>query len=386
MNATRVTCPSCKAHLNVPAGCEGKLVRCPRCQAQFRVAQKAPVGVDDIVASWLTEGESEDREQPEARAGNLDPELEDHLSMLEEAQRAAPREPLAGRSGGIRIVKIDRNGVLFEFPASRLLEPAFRCGFPRQCICCDTRLHLRAHVVMFAAEFRESVSLAAERATGGGLALSNEEVKDLSDEEVLRRLPNVPNAPSPADLPLAYWVCDLCSARGMVSGQIHVNPGTGKGWCRLWVGNRRQALDFMSAAGGEDTKGCRILKERIEKTADNPWDRIPRVVQHRIEQWYHAKHGERLLAYIPDRDHARTEDGMAGLIVTNTRVIYHTPVAHREATIDQPLELQQSMAGRKGHVHIKAPAWEVQHFTVDRDGLAHMHRALTLGRFPARWD
>lgn len=385
MNATRVTCPSCKAHLNVPAGCEGKLVRCPRCRTQFRVALKAHVGVDDIVASWLTEGESEDREQPEAPVRDFDPELEDRLSMLEEAQRAAPREPLADRGGGIRIVKIDRNGVLLEFPASRLKEPAFRCGFPRQCICCDTRLHLQAHAVMFAAEFRESISLAAERSTGG-LTLTNEEVKNLSDEELLQRLPSVPNVPPPANLPLAYWVCDMCSARGVVSGQIHVNPETGKGWCRLWLGSRRQALSFVSAAGGEDTKGYRILKERIEKTADNPWDRIPRVVQHRVEQWYHHKHAERLLAYIPDRDHARTEDGMAGLIITNMRVIYHTPVAHREVGIDQPLELQQAMAGRKGHVHIKTPAWEVRHFTVDRDGLARMHRALTLGRFPARWD
>ena len=383
MAATRVVCPSCKTQLNVPDGCEGRFVRCGQCKHRFQVPRKAAGAVDDLVASWLTEEQSEEEsEQQQARSPDE--------QLIDESQLLAPGEDLeqAGvatdQKGAIRIVKLEHTRVLFEFPASRLLDASFRSAFPRRCLTCGSRAHLRAHLVIFAGQLTDKISLEAEH-SAGALVLSDQELRGLSDQEMLKRLPHVPNVPHPADLPMPYWVCDMCSDTGIVSGQIQVNRSTGKGWCRLSVRSVRRALEFMETAGGEGAEGHAELKRLINDTEEKPWDLLPQVVKHRLQQWYKPKEKERFIAYIADRDHARTEDGMAGLVISNRRLIYHTPARHWEVGINESLELQYAMDGRKRKIHMKAPSWEVLHFTVDRDGLARMRRALTTAKFPAVW-
>jgi hypothetical protein len=249
---------------------------------------------------------------------------------------------------------------------------------------CDVRAHLRAHVVIFSPQLVDSISMEAER-SAGALVLSNEEVRGLSGQELLARLPRVPNVPPPGDLPMPYWVCDMCSGSGSVSGQIQVNQSTGKGLCRLFIQNPRRAMDFALAAGGESTEGYRQLKERVDQTAENPWDSLPEVVQHRLQQWFVPERGEVFIAYAPDRDHVRTEDGMAGVLLSTTRMIYHTPRRHRVCSAHEPMEFQHASGAGKGSITIKTPSWAINHMSIDRDGITHLRRGLLVGKFRAVW-
>jgi hypothetical protein len=207
----------------------------------------------------------------------------------------------------------------------------------------------------------------------------------LSPKDLLGRLHEVPNVPYPGNLPMPYWVCDMCSGSGCVSGQIQVNPDTGKGRCRLVIRNLRRALEFARNAGGEDAEGFDKLKDRVAKTSEHPWDMLPEVVQQRIQQWFKPKRDEQFIAYVPDRTHSHTEDGMAGVLISNYRMIYHTPRHHRECRLGEPIELQHASGGGKGSVSIKAPSWEIRHMSVDRDGILRFRRGLSLGRFNAIW-
>jgi hypothetical protein len=184
---------------------------------------------------------------------------------------------------------------------------------------------------------------------------------------------------------MPYWVCDMCSGSGTVSGQIHVNPDTGKGWCRLFIRSLRRAMEFMVNAGGEGAEGYTALKERMEQTAENPWDTLPEVIQHRLQQWYRPERGEQFIVYIPDRDRARTEDGMAGVVISTIRLIYHNPRHHRECRSGEPMELEHASGKGKGSVSIKTSVWEIKHMTVDRDGITRMRRGLSAGKFKAVW-
>jgi hypothetical protein len=149
--------------------------------------------------------------------------------------------------------------------------------------------------------------------------------------------------------------------------------------------NIHRALEFMRSAGGEHAEGYEKLAERVEQTNEEPWDLLPEVVRHRIEQWFHPETEERFLAYVPDRDYARTEDGVAGLVISSRRLVYHTAVRHREANVDEPLELAHGVSSRKNSVNITTPSWTLKRMTVDREGLARLRRNLTLGRFQAVW-
>jgi len=388
MNSIIVICPHCGAKLAVPEQAGKVNVRCGRCKEKFPVVPPAPKPVEDVVASWLTDEGAAAEGAPSEEDLGMDMNIsgEDLLSSSPRAEPDSPGEvaPAAGARPDARIIKADGQGTLIEFSTSLLQQPEFRAAFPRQCIRCDARAHLRAHAVIFAPQLMDSVSLEAEH-KAGELVLSNEEVQGLTNQQVLDRLPEVPNVPPPGNLPMPYWLCDMCSGSGQISGQIQVNRETGAGFCRLLIRSSRRALGFIDAALGRNVEGYQLVKERADQLVENPWDNLAEVVQHRIQQWFQPRQGEQFLSYTPDRDYARTEDGMAGVLVTNQRLIAHFSRRHREAAITEALELTHSSGAGRGHVTIKTANWTIQRMTVDRDGIARMRRGLSLGKFMAVW-
>ena len=375
--------------LAAPPGGAAKVVRCGSCQRTFPLSS-ALVKTEDLVASWLFE-EERDEGGPAAGQEIAAPEAAASKAVAPKpaerpsTQRPEPEpEPQPPEKKQIRVVKIARDGVLFEFPAGRLNELGFRCAMPKRCLQCAARSHLKAHVVIFAAGLVDSVSLEAEH-SAGALVLSDAEVRGLSCRELLKRLPNVPNVPPPGHQPMPYWVCDMCSGSGTIRGQIQVNATTGVGRCRLLVSNLRRAEEFLVSAGGEDSEAHESLKERIAQIAENPWDMLPEVVQHRVDQWFRPAEGESFYAYVPDQDYARTEDGMSGLLISSHRMIYHTPMRHREIGGSEPLEMELSQSGSRGNLQMKTTTWELRHFALDRPGIANLRRGLTLAKFQVAW-
>jgi len=285
----------------------------------------------------------------------------------------------------LRLLKFGDSGALLEFPAERLKESCFRCAIPRRCLRCGARSHLLAHLIVYAPQLVDNMSLEAEHAAGQ-LVLREDEIRDMSSDQMLDRLPLVPNVPPPGNLPMPYWVCDMCSGAGLISGQIQVNSSTGKGWCRLRIRNLRRAEEFMEAAGAKDTKGYDVLHSHLEASEENPWEQLPSVIQHRLEQWFKPAGGEQFMAYVPDRDRVRTEDGMSGLLISNHRLIYHSRLRHSESTIDKPLKLATSSNAGKIVLRLDTQAWQIKHLVLDRDGLNLLRRSLTIGSFKSVWQ
>jgi hypothetical protein len=386
MPERQMKCPSCGAMLVIPPGCCNCIVKCGRCQHRFRLSGPDSA-TEDAVASWLVgDDEESDRQAPrgERRPQEAVPGREEshhvagHESSGGTAVLTAVNEP-------IRVVKVDRHqGVIFEFPASRLTSTAFRIAMPRRCLRCGGRAHLRAHVIIYAPELKDSISLEAEH-SAGKLVLSDGDARDLNSDELLRRLPHVPNVPHPGDQPMPYWICDMCSGAGAISGQINVNTVTGVGWCRLKIRNLRRALEFLSAAGGEGMPDYDELRKHVAAVVESPWDMLPESVQHRLEQWFRPREGERFITYVPDRNLARTEDGMAGIVISDQRFVFHTHMRHKESLVSQALDLQLTTVGGRGDLCIKAPGWEIKHTTLDRDGIDLVRRGLISGKYQVVW-
>ena len=374
MRNRHLLCPVCGTVLAVPPGYSNCFVRCGQCHHRFRLPRRI-AATEDAIANWLMEGQYRDEEDlaaSEKRADTPDEGIPGGTAIL----------PSVGHS--LRLVKVDRQGVLFQFPASRLLEPAFRCAMPRRCLRCGARAHLHVHVIIYTPRLADSISLEAEH-SAGELKLSEAEASKLSPEELLQHLPRVPNVPHPGDLPMPYWLCDMCTGAGMISGQININSATGEGFCRLLFRNLRRAEEFLINAGERNSSSHAELRQNIIATAENPWDTLPLVVQHRLQQWFHPNANERFVAYIPDRDRARTEDGMAGIAVSNRRLIYHTQMRHREAGITEAIELQMVTEAGKGILQIKTPKWQAKRITLDRVGIDRLRRALAATKFQAVW-
>ncbi len=373
MRVRQVLCPSCGVLLGVPPGASDCFVRCGHCHFRFRLPKRIAV-TEDAISGWLDEGKSEGPEHPPEKAASHERQTADLESTA----------VLPAVSDAIRLVKSDAGGALFEFPSSRLLDPTFRCAMPRRCTRCGAETRLAAHVIVYVTHLIDGMSQESDR-IGGALVLKGDELRSLSNDDLCKRLPRVPDAPPPADLPMPYWLCDMCTAKDLVSAQIRLDPNTGVGLCRLWIGNLHVAEEFFLAVGGKGTAGAAELQHRIAATGEHPWSLLAVVVQNRLQQWYKPQQGEHFLAYIPDRDRTRTEDGMAGIVVSNRRMICHNPMRHREATIADALELEELAEEGRHRLRIKSPDWELRHLAVDREGLLRFREAMVKGMFKVMW-
>ncbi len=394
MKGRTAVCPSCNTLLAIPPGTSNCHVRCGQCRNRFRLPRRVPV-TDDVVTDWLFEDNPVTAEQQEQAASAIG------LS-LEEADSDQTQSDLSGmpcdetmvahvvsrphhKTHRIRLVRISDRGALLEFPASRLTDLHFRCSVPRRCLRCGSRQHLHAHVIIYTPELTDSLSLEDEH-RAGALQLSNEEIRGLTGEQILARLPRVPNVPAPADLPMPYYLCDMCRGPGMISGQIRVNANTGRGLCRLQLRNIELAEELLVTVGGAESEDHERLKQVLQTRRDRPWEMLPESVQHRLIQWYRPHNGEYFVQYIPDRDRARTEDGMCGLIITSRRLIYHDMRRHHESTLTEPIKLSLSTGEECGRLSVRASGWRVNRMKVDRNGIKSLRRALVQSKAKAFWQ
>jgi hypothetical protein len=219
----------------------------------------------------------------------------------------------------------------------------------------------------------------------GLLTIPQDRIGHLAGAEMLAELPEVPNVPPPGNLPMPYWVCDLCSGAGAISGQIQVNSETGRGICRLRIRNLKLARRFFENVGGKSTPDYARFSEFLDRIEDDRWATMPSVVRHRLEQWFRPRQGERFLGYVPDRARRRSEDGMSGLVISDQRLVYHRPPLHYDVPLGTDLALKVHLRNGREVVEIEAPQLKQRSITLDRGGLMTFRRSLSEGGFNAKW-
>jgi hypothetical protein len=376
MRSRRVQCPFCHAILAAPPGCANCIARCSRCNHRFKLPRRVPV-TEEAVVDWLAPGMEKDEIDLDATLVPKGRPTDDPVSH----QTAVLPTPGAA----VHLTELSSAGATFVFPAKLLRSEKFRLSLPRRCLRCGSRSGLVAHVVVFSPELRDSFSVEAEHAAGT-LCRHERQLAGLSGADLLGALPQVPNVPAPANLPMPYWLCTGCSGAGQIGGHIQVasDDATG-GWCRLRIRSLRRAEEFLVAAGGGDTHDHAELRKQLTSLRDDPWNSLPGAVQNRIKQWYRPHKGERFVGFVPDDDLVASELGMGGLVVTNCRLIIHSERRHHECLISNSIQLQWLMGNSKGRLRIKAPQWEVKHVALDRAGASALRQALREAKFQTVW-
>ena len=144
-----------------PEGLEGVAVRCGVCRTPFKIPAPKIVA-DDTIAGWLDDDPDVDLSAQTAAPFG---EMAEGISKDPPTPKAEDKPK--GMSGKrLRVVSLERRGVLFEFPAELLRRDAFRCAIPRRCTHCQAKGNLSAHIVIFTSELRDSISLEAEHKAG----------------------------------------------------------------------------------------------------------------------------------------------------------------------------------------------------------------------------
>ncbi len=382
MASRRVRCPACAVILEIPHGFRGSKVVCSCCQGRFRIPALSDAEIVDLIGHRdkddTTVAGTSTREITaalvEARQSDAKPG---------QAQADDKYKPVPAELEGFTLARLDSNGVLFEFPASLLAGTVLRGALPRCCMRCGTKGHLQPHLAIFAHHMTDSASLEVQFVDGP--MIDGQDAMNMPIEEVLEKLPRVKRVPSPANLPMPYWICDQCSPSNMVLAQNDIDRDTGAGACRLLLPILWRAEKFVLNLGCDGTAICEEIRKAVQDHPEEPWDSLAGVVQQRLRQWYHPHKAERFVSYTPDRSHGRSEDGVYGVVVSNRRLILNCDRRHYESEKGEPIELSFSMQGGQLRLTTKTPNWTVKNQVVDKAGLERLRRALANENFLTTW-
>jgi hypothetical protein len=375
MTHRQISCPTCGVELNVPDDAAGRFARCGSCQHRFQVPTKPTLDDEDILSLITGDDDSDLVDSSEFDDLHGDPSQRSTIM--------AAQVPSIGESD-IRITRLDQEGVLFEFPAGRLRDISFRCSMPRICMRCSAKSNLRAQVIVFASPVVDEATIHS-LLNSGRLTFTAPFAERMSAKDLLDKLPSLPDAPPPTDMPMPYWLCEGCDYEDMVTGHLFENAKTGDQTCQMHLTNLHRAKDFLQAADGNDGDIER-LNEWCVTEDDKPWDLVPESVRQRLNQWFKPDASETFLVYIPDRALSRREEGMAGVVVSDKRLVYQSNLRHKECEQSLPITLQLAMTRELGQINIETPQWKVLRMTIDREGVRRLRRALTVGRFSTTWD
>jgi hypothetical protein len=138
--------------------------------------------------------------------------------------------------------------------------------------------------------------------------------------------------PAPFNEPFVYCVCPQCSVHGSVRARIAQN-GDGE-LCQVIITHPSIALDFYRNNGGRDTPGYKKLLVASRQQRGNQWKSLAVGIRIKLGQWYHPKNEEKFLGYFADRDFDNASRGTAGVVLTDSRIIYKKYAALREYSLD----------------------------------------------------
>ncbi len=367
MNTHVVPCPACQTPLNVPPSASGRRARCPACGDRFIIPTRTDL-MDDTVSGWIEQDvgdiyEDRDRAADESHASQVMPALKQEPKPEEAEQPAgetivgvpfdqqmeAPRpkaetprprptikparRPVDDdedsnkyprnlrtdpKSPHLVILKCGSAGVRFAFDAKWLSHEGFRTSMPTRCAYSGAadRTKLIARPMVFADRARGVKTTAAEIS-------SNHDIRSLADADarkIMQMMGTMEGLPSPFLYPMPYYISTRyanktihCMTRDRPSGGITAEVVIPDAVC---------ALEWLSRVNGVCGPEYQMLEYDTSLLHGDKFQELSEVCRGRIQSWCKLRPHEVFHAYLNDADFGRLDEGLAGVIVTDQRVVY----------------------------------------------------------------
>lgn len=217
------------------------------------------------------------------------------------------------------VEKVDHAGVHFAFDATWLAHEGFRASIPVRCIFSGERQRqqLSARSLVFFDRYRgrrEDVSPADITAEHEKYILG-----DHSAREIARQLHRLENMPHPFDLPMPYYVCGRYAHLYIHAATRDRRDGI---TCIVIIPDASCALDWLGHVNGTCGDEYELLERSIALLHGEAWRELSERCRHNVAGWCKLRAGEELRLYLGDADHAHHDEGLAGLVLTDQRLIF----------------------------------------------------------------
>jgi hypothetical protein len=370
MNTHVVPCPACQTPLNVPPSAGGRRARCPACGDRFIIPTRTDL-LEDTVSGWIDQDvddviDDRDRQDdvapvpqaiPSVTEASLEPVPAEEAAgetivgvpfdkpaetaikpehtpakpkprpvykpVRKPVEDDAPREyPLNLRtdpkSPHLVVLKCGSAGVRLAFDAKWLAHEGFRASMPTRCVYSGVadRSKLIARPMIF-----------ADRARGVKTSVpdisANHDIRSLGDSgprQIMQLMGTIEGMPNPFLYPMPYYISTryankfiLCMTRDRSSGGITAE---------VVIPDAVSALEWLSRVNGVCGKEYELLERDTSLLHGDRFQELSEVCRGRIQSWCKLRPHEVFQAYFNDADFGRLDEGLAGIIVTDQRVVY----------------------------------------------------------------
>lgn len=341
----------------VPENAVGKRVRCPGCRGVFVVPKEEDV-LDETFADMLRGEDEDDDDLPmpgetkpaagssSAKSGGV---ATAPAAGGESGKSAAESAPVAaaasttGRTGSTQdairshnlklvVVDVSTAGVKLAFSAAWLGHLPFRASMPFHCVLCGEA----------SAEKLIARPLAwLDKATGHFANVAEIEARyeyhvraHQTPREVVQAMRPIDELPPPFLNTMPYYVCRSCAPQVMVNCQsVATEEGVA---CEVTIPNGDYALQWLGRVNGVCGDDYAALESVVLKMSESTWRDVPEETRKRLSAWFDFKAGEDFLAYFNDGDFPAADAGLAGLVVTDGRIVFCKYHHHGEIPLTSP--------------------------------------------------
>lgn len=376
MNTHVVPCPACQTPLNVPPSAGGRRARCPACGDRFIIPTRTDL-MEDTVSGWIEQDvsdvidhrnresdESHASKAAEARAAVKEAPVEAPASIQEHAlgetivgvpfdkpadtplyteptpPRPQPRpvarpQPLApdGDDGPSRyprnlrtdpksphlvVLKCGAAGVRFAFDAKWLGHESFRASMPTRCVYSGTaeRAKLIARPMVFADRARGAKTDPADITRDHDIR----SLGDSSPRDIMQMMGTLEGMPNPFLFPMPYYL-GTRYANKVIHCMTHDRPSGGI-TAEVLIPDAVCALQWLSRVNGVCGPEYELLERETSLLHGDRFQELSEVCRSRIQSWCKLRPQEVFHLYLNDADFGRLDEGLAGVIVTDQRVVY----------------------------------------------------------------
>lgn len=271
---------------------------------------KAPASPDDSLAGMVIPSSATRK----AQAANQQ-SLAGVPAIVQDATKQTPK---------LHVDKIGSTGVVFSFDQEALRSEGFRASLSIRCACngeTDAR-HLIARPMLFTDRLDPSHR---DKAQVAQLIRSHEirEVADMHPREIVRRMGLLEHLPRPFCYAMPYYVSTGHARRTLhAKTRTRAREGAHAITCEVLIPDGPTALDWLGRVNGVCGDDYYQLEKALANMHGDVWNTMPEQIRERISVWCKLSSRETVKGYFRDADFTRHDSGMAGILITNERIVW----------------------------------------------------------------
>lgn len=216
------------------------------------------------------------------------------------------------------VKKVDAAGVRFAFDSTWLGHDGFRASMPVRCIFSGSSS--REKLIARPLVFMDRANAAAPALDRINASHENRQLGDHPPRHLMRMMGLIEGFTHPFAYAMPYYTSTRyahlqihCQTRDRVSGGVT---------CEVLIPDGLAALDWLARVNGVCGKEYELLEHDVGLRHGDAWAELPEECRQRIAAWCKLGAQEVLLQYFNDADFGKRDAGLAGLVLTDQRLVF----------------------------------------------------------------